>query len=381
MHRNIFKILCVHQGGELYGSDRSFLQSVQAIRECWPDADLRVTLASDGPLRYLLESVCDAVIIRNLSVLRLATPIQTIIKATIAAPYFWMRAGFDIRQADLVYINTTVIYDYMIASRIDPKKVVIHAREIPKGKAMCLIRTLMRFSGAHIIFNSAATEKAFALKSSQRSVVIHNAVDAPNDSIYYDIPNEFSIYRPLRVAMLGRISDWKGQDLLIDAIEKMGIVKSSLLKLRIVGSTYKDAVEPLNFLHNKINSARLNDVISIEPFCEDTSHIYRWADVCVVPSKLPEPFGRVAIEAMSFGRPVIAAAHGGLTEIIVDGDSGWLFTPCSSSSLAGSLSQALESPLELKRRAMLAHDRYRAHFSSKTMSKKLKSTLRAWLVD
>jgi len=67
------------------------------------------------------------------------------------------------------------------------------------------------------------------------------------------------------------------------------------------------------------------------------------SDLVVVPSREPEPFGRVAIEAMSFGVPVIAANHGGLSEIVEDGRSGYLFEPNSADSLAQALEKFLRS--------------------------------------
>jgi len=57
----------------------------------------------------------------------------------------------------------------------------------------------------------------------------------------------------------------------------------------------------------------------------------------VVPSITPEPFGRVAVEAMSRGKPVIGSRVGGLPEIIKDGDSGFLVAPGNASILADRL--------------------------------------------
>lgn len=68
-------ILCLHQGGELYGTDRSLLQAVQAMRTGWPDAQTKVMLAADGPLRVPLQEVSDLVKVRDLCILRLANKV------------------------------------------------------------------------------------------------------------------------------------------------------------------------------------------------------------------------------------------------------------------------------------------------------------------
>ena len=65
--------------------------------------------------------------------------------------------------------------------------------------------------------------------------------------------------------------------------------------------------------------------------------LYDWCDVLVVPTITPEPFGRVAVEAMSRGRPVIATAIGGLTEIIDDEQTGYLIPPATPSMIAEKL--------------------------------------------
>src|SRR3989442_10336277 len=65
--------------------------------------------------------------------------------------------------------------------------------------------------------------------------------------------------------------------------------------------------------------------------------LYDWCDVVVVPTITPEPFGRVAVEAMSRGRPVIGTATGGLTEIIDDGQTGYLVPPSNPSAIAEKL--------------------------------------------
>jgi len=70
---------------------------------------------------------------------------------------------------------------------------------------------------------------------------------------------------------------------------------------------------------------------------QELKHLYEWCDVVVVPTITPEPFGRVAVEAMSRGRPVIGTATGGLTEIIDDGQTGYLVPPSNPSAIAEKL--------------------------------------------
>lgn len=371
------RVLCVHQGSELYGSDRSFLQAVQALREAWPNAHIKVVLAADGPLRKLLEEFSDEVRIRDLCVLRLASPIDTLTKCTIRLPWYVFAAIRDIKQSDVVYINTTVIADYMIAAAISPQKSVIHAREIPKQKAMPIIKRLVGYSQARIIYNSHATMAAFAFAKSRPQAVLHNGVDVVHD-VKPPAVVSFDTDRPLRVAMLGRISDWKGQDLLVESIGALRPIDRTKIRVRIVGSTFRDMREPIEVLEAQIGTLGLSGIVTLEPFKNDPSEIYRWADVCVVPSRLPEPFGRVAAEAMAYARPVIAASHGGLIEIVDDGRTGWLFQPNDASSLASALQQAINEAGIVQKRGIAALERFEKYFSSKTMCERLCDIMNKW---
>lgn len=373
-------ILCVHQGGELYGSDRSFLQAVETFRKAWPRAIIRVLLAADGPLRSLLLDVADAVLVRDLSVLRLASPIATAMRSTIAAPYYLARAAADIVRADLVYVNTAVIADFMLAARVAPHKVVIHAREIPKPRAIPVVRSLVRVSRAHVIFNSQATRDVMALPASQKQAVIYNGVKIIGDACAPALPNAFTPSRPLRVALVGRINDWKGQDLLIEAVARLPRAAQIRLRVRIVGGTFQDDPTPIEALDHAIVASTLTDVVSLEPFREDPGEVYSWADLCVVPSRLPEPFGRVAIEAMSHARSVIAAAHGGLPEIVEDGQSGWLVEPNDPAALAGALAEAIADPGVVTKRGAGALARFVEHFSAGIMSRRLQDVLESWIL-
>ena len=57
---------------------------------------------------------------------------------------------------------------------------------------------------------------------------------------------------------------------------------------------------------------------------DEIHRLYDFSDICVIPSKWEEPFGIVAIEAMASGKPVVASRVGGLKDIVVDGETGFL---------------------------------------------------------
>ena len=77
---------------------------------------------------------------------------------------------------------------------------------------------------------------------------------------------------------------------------------------------------------------------------EALAGLYRDALFVVVPSVWPDPCPTVALEAMAWGRPVIASATGGLTEIVADGVTGLLVAPKDSAALV----RAMESLLDIE---------------------------------
>ena len=371
-------IVCVHQGVELYGSDRSFLLVVEGIRRRWPDARIKVVLPAVGPLNERLAAIVDRVEVRSLDILRLAEPVRTIFKSTVGLPWYVGHALRDLLQADLLYINTVVVADYILAARFCSSRSVIHVHEIPKPKAMAVFRGLCRYAKAALIFNSAATAQAFGFGDDVRQEIVHNGVEPVHGATVPDLPSRFDEARPMRIALLGRINSWKGQDLLIEAVARLSSADRDRLRVRIVGSTFGGATVPVDALRQQIAHHGLQDVVTLEPFQDDPGDIYRWADISVVPSRQPEPFGMVAIEAMAHGRPVIAAAHGGLTEI-VDESSGWFFPPNDAGALAAAISHAVNHPDELRVRAEGALARFIDRFSVAQMQQHLGVTLASWM--
>jgi glycosyltransferase involved in cell wall biosynthesis len=98
-------------------------------------------------------------------------------------------------------------------------------------------------------------------------------------------------------------------------------------------------------------------------FTSDPSRHYAWADVVVIPSLRPEPFGRVAVEAMSAGCLVIAAKHGGLVEIINDHKTGLFFNPGDAQDLLHKLRWIKNNPTVASEIAQCARLSYEQRFS------------------
>jgi glycosyltransferase involved in cell wall biosynthesis len=172
--------------------------------------------------------------------------------------------------------------------------------------------------------------------------------------------------RRARILLPGRISRWKGQDVLIDALGVLRGRGVATIGLCVGGADGRDAI--LDELRARAVAADLD--VRFPGSCADMPAAYSLADVVVCPSTQPEPFGRTAVEAQAMGAPVIAADHGGARETVAPGQTGWLVTPGDAGALADALQNAL-AMTDDRRIAMAAAARQRVvkHFSKESLQK------------
>lgn len=125
------------------------------------------------------------------------------------------------------------------------------------------------------------------------------------------------------ILLPGRLTGWKGQSILIEALAKLG---HKQIRCLLVGSDqgrsgYRRSLEDL------AKRLDVESVVHIVGECRDMPAAYMLADVVVSASTDPEGFGRVMVEAQAMGRPIIASDHGASREIVRHGSTGWLFPP------------------------------------------------------
>ena len=141
-----------------------------------------------------------------------------------------------------------------------------------------------------------------------------------------------------KVVMLpGRLTRWKGQAVLIDALARMARLDAVAVLVGSDQGRHRYAAE----LVARAAALGVADRVRLAGHCDDMPAALALADVVVNASTDPEPFGRTVIEAQAMGRPVIVPDHGGVAETVAPGATGWLVPPNDSAALAAALDRAL----------------------------------------
>lgn len=366
-------ILFVHQSAEMYGSDKVLLSLVEGLDRSHFRAI--VLLPSEGPL------------LDELRARGITTHVVPIVKVSRASfsPKGLLQLPFKILQSlqaigrlvraeevSVVHSNTLAVLSGALWARWHhiPHLWHVHEMIVHPRIARRLFPLFLRLWADRIVSNSIATERLLlevepALKP--RSEIIWNGMDrvAPvNPAAALAFRQSIGLNTDeLLVVLMGRINRWKGQTLLVDAAKRLRDDGVTGIRYLIVGSAPEGQEHFLDTLNEKIRTAGMDDAVTVMGFRNDIWPIWDAADIAVVPSTEPEPFGMVALEAMAAERPVIAAGHGGLLDIVVDGETGLLFTPGDAADFARCLKKLFDAPALRREMGVAACQRYQNTFS------------------
>jgi len=256
-------------------------------------------------------------------------------------------------KIDVIYTNTIVNFSGAIISCITQKPHIWHIREILPGNPdlhfflpyKVLFKFISRFSNV-VITNSCATADQFqSIIPNEKIRVIYNAVDLNEFKNILSFPNINGVKTTdYIVAVIGSLQRRKAQD---DAIKAIKIVKEIIpnIKLLIVGEGSKKFKNYLKHLAFKLD---VSDNVIFTGYRDDVPAILHRCNLLLVPS-WNEPFGRVVIEAMAAGIPVIGADSGGVKEIVKDGVNGYLVPPKDPIKIAEKIIYLFYHPMLAKK--------------------------------
>jgi glycosyltransferase involved in cell wall biosynthesis len=348
-------ILFIHQSAELYGSDKTLLLLLKHLDKT--KFNSVVLLPFDGPLKTELEKENIKVII---------APVLKLYRKMFS-PRNILKFFKDFKEAfqlveklnkeykfDLIYSNTLAVLLGFFFAKKSGIKHLWHVHEIiesPKIFTKLFCKLLALKANTSIVYNSHATQIFWDINNfiSSKSSVICNGLEIPNESISLDQISHIrkdifnSESSEIIIALVGRISRWKGQKVLLNSFHKI-LDRHQNIKLAFIGSPPPSQELFLEELQELIKEIKISDKVVLIPFTEDITKVWQCIDIAVVPSTEPEPFGLVAVEAMLAKKPVVGSNHGGLTEIIINNETGFLVEPSSENQLAEAISKLVENP-------------------------------------
>jgi glycosyltransferase involved in cell wall biosynthesis len=239
------------------------------------------------------------------------------------------------RGVSLVHSNGLKAHAIALAARrLGGRPAVIHVRDIPNTKVERAFWKALQLAANQTVLVSRACWPAPRLPTNVH--IVHNGFISPggqsNPSLGEDLVLGFTA---------GRIHPAKGLHALLDGLAK---ARALGCKVRLVvrGAFAEETPAYEGEIKKKIATLDVGKFVAIEGFVDDPRSVYQGIDVVCVPSTTPDPFPRSVMEAMGHGLVVIAAPCGGIPEMIVDGQTGFLTS--DSTRFAAIVAQLQNNP-------------------------------------
>ncbi len=342
------KILFLDQSGNLGGAELNLLDLGKFYRD-----SCLVGLFADGSFREALEENQIPVRILSSQQLKISKNSnfwQSITKIGQIIPLIKEVVQLS-HDYDLIYANTQkAMVVGAIVSLLTRKPLVFHLHDILSPEHFSQVNRQLAVSLANqfaslVIANSYATKEAFIEAGGRKNLVevVYNGFDLEQYQHLEDrarqLRQELNLEGSYLVGNFSRLSPWKGQHILLEALTHCPKAIAIL-----VGDALFGEDEYVEELHQQVKRLGLDERVIFLGFRSDIPQLMSMCDLVVHTSIAPEPFGRVIVEAMLCHKPVIATAAGGAVELIENGQTGWLTPPKDPLKLAEIINQCQTEP-------------------------------------
>jgi glycosyltransferase involved in cell wall biosynthesis len=253
------------------------------------------------------------------------------------------------RGADLIHTNTFLVPEGGIAARRLGLPHVWHIRELlgpgqPFQLAMrreALMRYLKRHASLIVANSQTSANSASGLIPADMLRVVPNGIDL---KAFSGLKTRPTTGRSLVVGMVASLtSRTKNHVLFVEAASRLKRVSG--VEFRIYGhDSAADGVrsaDPYSHqIHERVLQLGLTDRFHFPGYIADPARIMAEIDILVHPAD-NESFGRVIVEAMAAGLPVVGVRGGGVAEIVIDGETGLLSPPDEADALAANIERVV----------------------------------------
>ena len=363
------KILFLDQTGEIGGAELALADIAHPYRQ-----DCLVGLFADGPFRHVLEQrqIPVRVLSSNpIKVSRESGWLGGLSSLKTLMPLILQVASLS-REYDLIYANTQkAMVVGAIASLLSHRPLVVHLHDILSKEHFSWMNrrlsTILTNSFATLVIaDSEATKNAFVQAGGRQDItqVVYYGFDVkqyqqhqPQAASSQWLEQQIGVKDHFIVGHFGRITEWKGQHILIEALTHC---PENVIAVFVGGSIFgsKEYVEQL---YQQVTEFGLEKRVMFLGFRPDVTKYMAGCDLVAHTSISPEPFGRVIVEGMLCGRPVVAAAAGGAVEIVEHDRTGWLSSPGDAQKLSEVINQCRSHPEQAAAIAQRGQ-----HFASQT---------------
>lgn len=322
-------VLFLQSSSEGYGSAKILLEVLSVFQQ--QGFAPQVVLTNSGPMEDALKRLEVPYHIQNLGILRrkymgLGGLLNRVGKIWTA--YFFLSKLHRKYAFEAVYSNTLAVVVGAVWAMQHQVPHFWHVHEIVKGPAPLVrgLATLLdRSTPFPIAVSQAVASHWQPLLKRARLEVIHNGLP------YLDFINALPTLKKelglpdssLLVGMVGRINPGKGQFYFLELAEKL-VLQFPQAHFVLAGDPFSSYESLLEDLKQEIGKKGLSGQVHYLGFREDIPEIMASLDVFVLPSVLPDSFPTVILEAMAAGKPVVATLSGGASEMVLEGQTGFL---------------------------------------------------------
>jgi len=363
------RVLVVNQTGQISGAEHSLLTLLDSLSPeievvaAVPPGDLTTALAQRAVTVRRLRGTDASFRLHPLHTPR-ALGELAIAAATTAVVARRVRA-------QVAHANTTRAGLVALAARrLGGPPVLVHIRDwVPPTRAARLVMSSIRRDAAAVVANSS-----FAARQLPPGRAPVQVIPNPVDLRRFD-PSRISrdaARRALGIApgdemlgVVGQLTPWKGQ---AEAVRTLAVVRRQRPSARLlIAGSAKFAAASTRF-DNRAYDAELralpaqlglDGAVRFLGECEDVATVLAAIDLLLVPS-WREAFGRVAVEGMAMGVPVIVTAVGGPAEVVRDGVEGRVLAPRDPDAWAAAVCELLANPDARKQMGEAGRARARA---------------------
>ncbi len=264
----------------------------------------------------------------------------------------------------ILFFNITIVHarsrapawSCLLATKLTRRKFVttFHGTYNFNGKLKKLYNSIMVRSdlviaGSNFIFSHIKENYSDLLKLKKKFLVIFRGINVdyfdPSSKLEEDekkLLKKWEIDKEKKIILVpGRLTPWKGQEMLIEAINLTKVeLGYEAFHLIILGSDQGRDLYKKKLIRIT-EQYRLTNQIKFINHCKDMALAYQVSDIVISPSIEPEAFGRVAVEAQSMEKLIIASNIGGSNETIINEKTGFLFEAGDANSLSKKIIQSI----------------------------------------